>query len=144
MARGGARPYRTTSQEKAVSGPGKLSERTDMVPSGGAYGDRKKIEEQMAGAPMSKGTNVPTMSAGSGAPAANKLTSLFDMTKNPDQPVTDGVPVGPGYSPAPPINPRFAMVSKYMDQLETMAADPSAPDSFRTFVTYVRQEASKA
>ena len=142
MARGGARPYRTTSQEKAVSGPGKLSERTDMVPSGGAYGDRKRYEEQVAGAPIAKGTDVPTMK--SGAPAANKLTSLFDMTKNPDQPVTDGVPVGPGYSPPPPINPRFAMVSKYMDQLETMAADPSAPESFRTFVTYVRQEASKA
>jgi len=142
MARGGPRPYRTTSQEKAVSGPGKLSERTDMVPSGGPYGARKQIEEQMAGAPMSQGTNVPTMKPS--APATNKITSLFDMTKNPDQPVTDGVPVGPGYSPPPLINPRFAMVSKYMDQLETMAADPSAPESFRTFITYVRQEASKA
>ena len=142
MARGGDRPYRTTSQEKAVSGPGKLSERTDMVPSGGPYGARKQIEEQMAGAPMARGTDVPTMQTGK--PAANKLASLFDPTKNPDQPVTDGVPVGPGYSPLPPVNPKYAMVSKYMDQLETMASDPSAPESFRTFVSYVRQEASKA
>lgn len=137
MARGGDRPFRTTSQEKAVSGPGKLSERTDMVPSGGAYGDRKKIEEQMAGAPMAKGTPTPKM-------PAQQITSLFDPTKNPDQPVTDGVPVGPGYSPPPPVNAKYAMVAKYMDQLETMAADPSAPDTFKTFVTYVRQEASKA
>jgi hypothetical protein len=137
MARGGERPYRTTSQEKAVSGPGKLSERTDMVPSGGAYGDRKKIEEQMAGAPMAKGTPTPKM-------PTQKITSLFDPTSNPDQPVTDGVPIGPGYSPPPPVNSKYAMVAKYMDQLETMAADPSAPDTFKTFVTYVRQEASKA
>lgn len=142
MARGGARPYRTTSQEKAVSGPGKLSERTDMVPSGGAYGDRKRIEEQMAGAPMAKGTPTPKMQAQT--TPAKKITSLFDTTSNPDQPVTDGVPVGPGYSPPPPVNPKYAMVAKYMDQLETMAADPSAPDTFKTFVTYVRQEASKA
>jgi hypothetical protein len=142
MARGGDRPFRTTSQEKAVSGPGKLSERTDMVPSGGAYGDRKRIEEQMAGAPMAKGTPTPSMQT-QGKPA-QKLTSLFEPSKYPDQPVTDGASSGPGYTPPPPVNPKYAMVAKYMDQLETMAADPSASDTFRTFVTYVRQEASKA
>jgi hypothetical protein len=113
-----------------------------MVPSGGAYGDRKQYEEQVAGAPISKGTSTPKMQAQT-APA-NKITSLFAPTNNPDQPVTDGVPVGPGYSPPAPVNQKYAMVAKYMDQLETMAADPSAPDTFKTFVTYVRQEASKA
>jgi hypothetical protein len=113
-----------------------------MVPSGGAYGDRKRIEEQMAGAPMAKGTPTPSMQT-QGKPA-QKLTSLFEPSKYPDQPVTDGASSGPGYTPPPPVNPKYAMVAKYMDQLETMAADPSASDTFRTFVTYVRQEASKA
>jgi hypothetical protein len=113
-----------------------------MVPSGGAYGDRKKYEEQLAGAQISKGTQTPKMQ--SQTTPAKKISSLFDPTGNPDQPVTDGVPVGPGYSPPAPVNQQYAMVAKYMDQLETMAADPSAPDTFKTFVTYVRQEASKA
>lgn len=96
MPRGG---YRKPSQPAAVSGPGKLSKRTDGapdagLPANGQYGYRKETREQMQGAPMA--TNFqPTPTA---APN-NPLSGLFDATNLPDQPVTAGSPVGPGPGP---------------------------------------------
>ena len=46
---GGKRPVRTNSQAKPVSGPGALSQRTDMMTASdpNVYGDRKATEELM-------------------------------------------------------------------------------------------------
>jgi hypothetical protein len=86
---GGKRPVRTNSQPKAVSGPGKLSQRTDMVPSGGAYGERKDITDIMAQG--NRATPAPTP-----APNLPPITSLFAPTERPNEPVTAGVDVGAG------------------------------------------------
>jgi hypothetical protein len=88
---GGKRPVRTNSQAKPVSGPGKLSQRTDMVPSDpNVYGDRKAMQETMSGAPMAKTAPMPT---------TQPITGLFDPTQRPNEPVTTGNPMGPGPGP---------------------------------------------
>lgn len=96
MPRGG---YRKPSNPAAVSGPGKLSKRTDGapdagLPANGQYGYRKETREQMQGAPMAKNYQ-PTPTPQVDVPVAG----LFDPTQRPDQPVTSGSPVGPGPGP---------------------------------------------
>lgn len=87
---GGNRPVRTKTMAKPVSGPGKLSERTDMVASDpNVYGDRKATQELMSAAPMAK--QAP-------APMPN-VTGLFEPTQSPDEPVTAGSPAGAGPGP---------------------------------------------
>jgi len=88
---GGPRPVRTNSQPKPVSGPGALSQRTDMMTNSdpNVYGDRKATEELMAGAPMAKQQQVSKPS----------VTDLFAPTQRPNEPVTAGNPMGAGVGP---------------------------------------------
>jgi hypothetical protein len=88
---GGPRTQRTNTQAKPVSGPGALSQRTDMVNSDpNVYGDRKETQEIMSGAPMAKAQPVPT---------PPPVVGLFDPTQNPNEPVTTGNPMGEGAGP---------------------------------------------
>ena len=88
---GGKRPVRTNSQAKPVSGPGALSQRTDMMTNSNpnVYGDRKATEEIMSGAPMAKQQPV----------ASSPITELFAPTQKPNEPVTSGSPLGAGPGP---------------------------------------------
>lgn len=88
---GGKRPVRTNSQAKPVSGPGALSQRTDMMTNSNpnVYGDRKATEELMAGAPMAKKRPIPS----------TPVTGLFSPTEKPNEPVTTGNPLGEGAGP---------------------------------------------
>jgi len=85
---GGKRPVRTNSQAKPVSGPGALSQRTDMMTNSdpNVYGDRKATEELMSSAPMAKQRQVPQPN----------VTGLFAPTEMPNEPVTAGSPLGAG------------------------------------------------
>ncbi len=88
--------YRRPENPAPVSGPGKLSKRTDgfaqpkptQAPkkvTGLPYGENKEVNENAAAAPMSA--------------APNPLASMPPMdapSAYPDQPITSGVPVGPG------------------------------------------------
>lgn len=86
---------RTPANPAPVSGPGALSQRTDggatsqpqMVASGGAYGDRKAMEEIQAGADMAA------------APPAPRPPGLLDPTAYPEEPITAGADLGPGMGP---------------------------------------------
>ena len=88
---GGKRPVRTNSQAKPVSGPGTLSQRTDMMTASNpnVYGDRKATEDLMSGAPMAKQEPV----------SSPPITGLFEPTTRPNEPVTAGNPMGPGPGP---------------------------------------------
>lgn len=93
--------YRKPSKPAPVSGPGKLSRRTDGGPSkgpqpvrgmgGGAYGERKALNEQQASAPMQGGTPVPSLPP---------VTGLFEPTQRPNEPVTAGSVLGAGPGPS--------------------------------------------
>lgn len=90
-------------QRKPVSGPGKLSQRTDLAqpiraPTGGPYGQRKQLEAAQRVQPL------PNVVGGAGAqtgtppgPAASiPATNVFAPTQRPLEPVTAGAPVGAG------------------------------------------------
>lgn len=137
MPRGGARPVRTMTSAKPVSGPGKLAERTDMktVSDPNVYGDRKRNEELMSGAPMAKSQPVPAAKA---AVPQRKVKGLFDPTDYPNEPVMSGVSVGAGMTPEKPIAGKYDMVNQYMPMLEELAADQNASPALKALVNYIK------
>jgi len=136
MASGGYRPQRVNTQSMPVSGPGKLSQRTDMVPTGGSYGSRKATEEIMAGASMPAGTKSSSAAPKTSAPAP--VVGLFEPSQMPGVPVTNGYSVGPGMTPEPMIPEKYAMLRSYTDTLDSMASQPDAPEAFRRFWNYTK------
>ena len=149
--------YRRPANPAPVSGPGKLSRRTDGGPSsksaiqgvremsgGGKYGERKALEEAQSGAPMA---GNPVMGAApamtSAAPVAGPVTGLFAPTQRPNEPVTAGLPVGPGETPAPNMVGDYDMIMKYMPALELMASQEDAPEAFKSLVKYVKVTAEQ-
>jgi hypothetical protein len=125
MPKGGLRSVRTNSENKAVSGPGSLSERTDMQP----LGSGQVQEQQIPSVP------VPKSPASSPRPVT-PITNLFAPTENPDEPVTAGASMGPGRTPSPVS--QYAMIEKYMPQLDALATKEDTPDSFKIFLGLVK------
>lgn len=110
--RGGSRP---PEKPAAVSGPGRLSQRTDgAVPqlaySGLAYGENKMVNEQQASAPISQpgaatvgGGGIPPTAAASvrSGPPRFGDGGAFSPTARPGEPLTAGTDWGAGPG-APP------------------------------------------
>ena len=127
MARGGPRTQRTNTEAKPVSGPGSLSQRTDMNPI------------QPGQVPTSQIPNVPAapVPANNAQPRpVQPITNLFAPTENPDEPVTAGAPMGMGRNPEPAT--QYGMIQKYMPQLEALATKEDAPESFKIFLGLVK------
>lgn len=99
--------YRKPASPAPVSGPGRLSARTDggptnPIPPGGDYGDRQDLEAVQTAA--AGAAAAPPGAGGAprppgGAPPAP--TDVFAPTRHPDQPITAGAPVGDGEGPMP-------------------------------------------
>jgi len=107
---------------RGVSGPGKFSVRTDL-PASQNYGDRKAMQEQIAGAPTARTADVrglPTGQVQAAAQAAPQapVTELFAPTQRPGEPVTSGVAVGPG--PGPEVMGYAGQSEKLSDILSQM------------------------
>ena len=92
-----------------VSGPGKFSVREDLPPSEN-YGDRKQMQEDIAGAPTSA------------EPAAKPepLTGLFAPTQRPEVPITTGIAMGEGAGPEALMMNQGAAAEKLSDTLAKM------------------------
>ena len=88
---------------RGVSGPGKFSVREDLPPSQN-YGDRKAMQEIIAGAPTARTPDVrglPTgevRAAAMSAPQEN-VTPLFAPSERPDEDIMVGNRLGPGAGP---------------------------------------------
>ena len=108
MARGG---MRTPNNPAPVSGPGRLSRRTDGGPqqtaaamTGMAYGENQEFEAIQGAAPMAA---TPPLGGGRpGAPSGGGMAGLtaeplFSPTGFPDEPITAGADFGPGVGPDP-------------------------------------------
>lgn len=109
MPRGGPR---TPKKPAAVSGPGALSQRTDggaaqpVRPTPAAsYGDRAASIAQQQAAPMrSGGAQAPVGGPPGAAPAPGPgMMDVFRPSDRPTEPLTAGVPVGPGSMGRPPL-----------------------------------------
>lgn len=96
-----------------VSGPGRMSSRTDLSPqgsaasrgqpvrvaSGGAYGDRQRLEQQQQAAPLAAGRDPGqhdprVVDAATGPVSAAE--GVFGPTQRPGEPNTAGIPMGAG------------------------------------------------
>lgn len=116
MARGGDNRggRQVPRRPAAVSGPGALSRRTDggpgsdtqpiRVPTGGDYGDAKRLEAQQKGAPLPDNTPSPPSPSGAGSRlSATGPTGgdVFGPTQRPGESPLAGVPLG-GQTPTDP------------------------------------------
>lgn len=133
MAAGG---YQAPANPAAVSGPGALSQRTDGGPSqprmqlpDAGYGQQADFQAAQAGAPMAADPGVPP------------VTDLHAPTQRPAEPVTTGVPVGPGANQLSgtggPFREDMQMIAKYLPSLQKMALQEGTPRSFQLFVQYL-------
>jgi hypothetical protein len=86
---------------KGVSGPGKYAKRTDRIPAN-SYGDQTELAQIASGAPIAKTPDTKGMPMGQvEAAAANAapqapVTPLFAPTQRADEPITNGIDMGPG------------------------------------------------
>jgi hypothetical protein len=89
---------------KGVSGPGKFSTRTDL-PASQNYGDRAQMASDIAGAPTASTPDVrgvtntqmkDAVSQGMPSQAQSPTTELFAPSNRPNEPITNGVDIGPG------------------------------------------------
>ena len=112
------------------------------------YGQRQKLEEAQrvmpAGAPPSFAPMEQVEEAVRRIPAPPKGGLLAQPSARPDEPLTTGLPIGPGAGPeAIPnlpqrLNPDLMAFAPYLPTLELVAAQPGATVQFRNFVRRLR------
>ena len=125
-----------------VSGPGRLSRRTDRSPfqkirelPDAAYGEAKEFNELQKQSPLAN-TPQQTTPAPSAGPQPNPmpLSSVIPLgapTQRPDEPVTAGVATGPGPGPevlGQAMTARTAQYQSARDLLGSIAATSDNPD----------------
>ena len=127
------------SNPAMVSGPGALSQRTDGGPTqpvvdlpDAGYGEQAEFQAIQSGADMAGMAPMPPP------------TPLAAPTAQPNTPITDGMPFGPGAG-APEDDPLaisdrrdMQMVAKYLPQFQSMAKDAEVPQQFMRFLTLLR------
>lgn len=96
---------RTPRNPAPVSGPGRLSKRTDgqaaQYVSGLPYGEGQDFYELQQSAPMSASSSMPSARRAPVPTPAPAPTPLFAPTERPDEPVTSGASRGPGPNSLP-------------------------------------------
>lgn len=128
MPRGG---YQEPSNPAPVSGPGRLSRRTDGKQparklANPDYGEQGEFQAIQQAAPMSEA-------------ARPNLTPLDAPTQHPDVPVTDGAELGPGGGPESLVNAavyeeELVRTYSYLPVLKNLASRPNATTAFRQLV----------
>ena len=147
--------YRRPTNPAPVSGPGRLSRRTDgrqpqMVASGGDYGDRKEMQALQGSAPMSGDIGSGGMAADAGAPAPGPdLSQIVPMGADSQRPMEDifaGVSGGPGAGPSvagmpsPLTDEQRARLRHFLPVLVILASRDDADPNTRRLVRQMRAE----
>ena len=79
------------------AGPGKFSTRTDKLELGStAYGEGVETAAIQSGAPLAKTGDVRGMPASEVRAAVESVTPLYAPTQRPEEPITQGIDIGPG------------------------------------------------
>ena len=100
-----------------AAGPGKFSVRTDglTMPSA-AYGEGVQTQAIKQGAPLAQTPDVRGVPASQVRDAASQaITPLYAPTQRPEEPITTGIPLGPGAGPEvlgmrPPVQEKLSDV----------------------------------
>ena len=128
--------YQRPTNPAPVGMPGAMSQRTDGGPTqpmmdlpDAGYGEQAEFQAIQGGADM----------AGVAPPMP-----LAAPTSEPNVPVTEGLPFGPGAGPTGD-NPLaiqdqrdMQMIAKYLPQFQSMARDAEVPQQFLRFLTVLR------
>jgi len=146
--------YRRPENPAPVSGPGRMSRRTDGGPqqstqpmTGMGYGENQEFDAIQGGAPLAATPPASNARARNTSPAGSSgvaASPLFADTGFPEEPLTAGADFGPG--DGPPANPGRAaiaeqdaqVIGKYLPGLMMMADAPDTPDGFKRFVRHLR------
>ena len=132
-----------------AAGPGKYSVRTDglTLPSAG-YGEGVQTQQIKQGAPLAKTPDVRGAQGSQvkAAAAQAPVTPLYAPTERPNEPVTTGIPLGPGAGPEvlginQPVvdttSDKQRLIS-YLPALEVIAQSPSSTQAFRNYVRILK------
>lgn len=140
--------YRAPAHPAPVSGPGKLSKRTDGQPirslTDANYGEQATFRSAQAGAPMASTPGPTSRSVPQPQLDMSGLVPLSAPTQRPAEPVTSGAASGPGPGPSalglpsPGDAAAVQYLRKNLPTLELMANMPMASDVFRQYVRRVR------
>jgi hypothetical protein len=143
--RGGMRPTAPQNNPANVSGTGGAGQ-SGRVASGYSYGMNKQINEQAASAPMAKAPQ-PSSPRATAMMSENPLPPVTPITAEtmlPDEPVTNGAPVGPGANSVPNLpmgpsdDPDINMIRDYYPMLEFWASQPGTSQATKDYVQYLR------
>lgn len=143
--RGGMRPTAPQNNPANVSGTGGAGQ-SGRVASGYSYGMNKQINEQAASAPMARASQPRPASASSmmSASPLPPVTPITAETMDPNDPITNGVPIGPGANsipglPSGPVeDPDINMIRDYYPMLEFWASQPGTSQATKDYVQYLR------
>ena len=136
---------------KANLGPGAGSGGARQGTPGKAYSNRTDLATDMMPLPEA-GTRTPAsggmgqsgedmLKAAQNAPRpiyADDVPNLKDPTTRPAEPVTAGLPTGPGPGPSDQRRADAQAIKQWLPLLEPLTQDPSTPDSVRQFVNFIR------
>ena len=136
---------RTPANPAPVSGPGAMSARTDGGPSqpnmqlpDAAYGEQADFQDIQSGAPMAAD---PTMDPRMAPPSVPPPPGLLGPTDRPNEPLTQGAPMGEGNNSlmgqTDMFNDDMVMMQKYLPAMRSMAQGEGVPRSFQAFVRYL-------
>lgn len=148
MPQGG---YQKPSRPAPVSGPGRLSRRTDGGPGqptrelhDAAYGEQATFRADQQAAPMATapGALKPGQSAGP-AVDLSRVVPFGAASQRPGEPITSGADAGPGPGAAAlglsgDNDPGFRYSRELLPVLELVASQPFASSELRQFVRRMR------
>jgi hypothetical protein len=112
-----------------------------------AYGEGVETAAIKSGAPLAKTPDVRGARASDvrAAAAQAPVTPLYAPSERPDEPITTGIPMGPGAGPEVlGINNNIdteedkARMVSYLPALEVLAASPDSSQAFRNYVRQIR------
>jgi len=123
-----------TNPLTGVSGPGKFAVREDLPPSQN-YGDRKIMQEDIAGASTRPNPDV------SSTTKPEPMVGLFASTQRKDEPITSGIPLGAGPGPEA-MGMQDATQMQYTDAYQLfnqLASNPNASPSMKYLAQRIQQ-----
>jgi hypothetical protein len=157
MARGGMRPTAPQNNPMNVNARGGNGQSGDATQAakyvpGLPYGEGQALMQTQQSAPLAAAPSIEQSGMPSGlasAAASQPIIGLGEPSARPNEPVTSGAAMGAGPgmealgpSAAESFNKQLVednqRLMQYLPSLELMANDPSASNTFRGFIQYMK------
>lgn len=157
MARGGMRPTAPQNNPMNVSARGGNGQSGDATQAakyvpGLPYGEGQALVDTQRSAPLAAAPSIEQSGMPSGLASAAALQPVIGLNEpsgRPNEPVTSGAGMGAGPgmdalgpSPDQTFNKQLQAdnqrLVQYLPSLEQMANDPSASNTFRNFIQYLK------